>query len=261
MDKPYYGDLCSLYYDIDKPTAPTDELAYLLSFASPNMRILEPMCGSGRFIIPFVERGFQIDGFDLSKDMITRCREKLRPLSASPRIDVCDFAAFDLNREPYDLIFIAAGSFSLLTDPAAIIQALQVMKQALTSTGRIVLSVLTDKQYRSTTEVDETKRLESGADQVGGKVSKGPIEVVLSGESTYDRDQHIQYSTLTYELYMDGRYVRSEVEDFNIRMYQPNAFDTIAEQCGFIIDRKYTNFNQDQFDFHNVEVILYELRK
>ncbi|WP_156826214.1 class I SAM-dependent methyltransferase [Paenibacillus terrigena] len=262
MDKHYYGDLCSLYYDIDKPTAPSEELNYLLSFASKEMRILEPMCGSGRFIIPFVERGYPIDGFDVSKDMIARCRDKLRSMDSSSRIDLCDFAAFDSNREPYDLIFITAASFSLLTDRAVIDQALQMMKHSLKSSGRIVLSVITDLEYRnnSSSKVDEAK-LESDAEHQSKKVRKGSIEVVLKGDSTYDADEQIQSSTLSYDLYVDGRYVHTEVEDINLRLYHPNELDDIVEQCGLQIDHKYTNFDKNQSDFLNADVILYELRK
>ena len=42
------------------------------------MRILEPMCGSGRFIIPFLEEGFNIEGFDISDDMLNSCRERMK---------------------------------------------------------------------------------------------------------------------------------------------------------------------------------------
>ena len=33
------------------------------------MKILEPLCGSGRFLIPFYKRGYDICGTDLSKEM------------------------------------------------------------------------------------------------------------------------------------------------------------------------------------------------
>ena len=40
------------------------------------MSILEPLCGSGRFLIPFLERGFEICGLDLSEEMLAKLKKK-----------------------------------------------------------------------------------------------------------------------------------------------------------------------------------------
>lgn len=47
------------------PQPREDELAFFLSYAQPDSRILEPLCGSGRFLLPFLQRGFSIYGVDL----------------------------------------------------------------------------------------------------------------------------------------------------------------------------------------------------
>lgn len=56
--KNYYGSLCTEMYEILHESAPGDELNFYLSYAEKGMSILEPLCGSGRFLIPFLERGF-----------------------------------------------------------------------------------------------------------------------------------------------------------------------------------------------------------
>lgn len=38
-----YGDLCTELYERLHPTAPEDELAFFLSYARPDSRILEPL--------------------------------------------------------------------------------------------------------------------------------------------------------------------------------------------------------------------------
>ena len=53
-----YKKLCSEYYDLDKPSAPTEALEYYHKEAlRANGPVLEPMCGTGRFLIPLLERG------------------------------------------------------------------------------------------------------------------------------------------------------------------------------------------------------------
>ncbi len=48
-----YGSLCTEYYELERPNAPEDALRCYLQFAQEaHGPILEPMCGSGRFLIP-----------------------------------------------------------------------------------------------------------------------------------------------------------------------------------------------------------------
>jgi len=48
-----YGSLCTEFYDLDKPSAPADALAFYVERArKAGGRVLEPMCGSGRFLLP-----------------------------------------------------------------------------------------------------------------------------------------------------------------------------------------------------------------
>lgn len=62
----YYGSLCTEMYEILHKEAPQEELEFYLSYAEKEMSILEPLCGSGRFFVPFLKRGFYIKGIDNS---------------------------------------------------------------------------------------------------------------------------------------------------------------------------------------------------
>ena len=74
--KNYYGSLCTEMYEILHEKAPQDELNFYLSYAEKGKKILEPLCGSGRFLIPFMERGFDICGMDLSGEMLEKLKQK-----------------------------------------------------------------------------------------------------------------------------------------------------------------------------------------
>lgn len=262
MEKHYYGELCSLFYDLDKPEAPKEQLDFWMSFADKKMKILEPMCGSGRFLLPFLQQGYQIDGFDASADMIHRCIEKVTSLGISTRIDICDFNTFDTTAEKYDRIFIAAGSFSLLTEREEVIKALQVMKNSLTSTGRIVLSVESDLSYRGSdpSRVNQ-EQLELAAFEEGKRVGKDSVEVALHSKHAFDTDEQILYSMISYELYIDHKHVRTEYEDFHLRLYQPDEFEHIVEQSGLVVGNKYADIDKSHVDFQNAEEIYYVLHK
>lgn len=72
----YYGSLCTELYEILHKEAPEDELNFYLSYAKQGMKILEPLCGSGRFLIPFMDKQLNIFGIDLSKEMLQKLIEK-----------------------------------------------------------------------------------------------------------------------------------------------------------------------------------------
>lgn len=52
----YYGSLCTKMYEILHNKAPQDELDFYLSYAEKGMSVLEPLCGRGRFYIPFLKK-------------------------------------------------------------------------------------------------------------------------------------------------------------------------------------------------------------
>ena len=62
-------------YEILHEKAPQDELNFYLSYAEKGKKILEPLCGSGRFLIPFMERSFDICGIDLSCEMLEKLKQ------------------------------------------------------------------------------------------------------------------------------------------------------------------------------------------
>src|SRR3990167_10571677 len=72
-----YKDLCTQFYDLDKPSASTDALDFYIGYAKrANGPIFEPMCGTGLFLIPMLEKGFDVEGSDASKYMLSICKEK-----------------------------------------------------------------------------------------------------------------------------------------------------------------------------------------
>ena len=133
--KNYYGKLCAETYEVLHAEAPEDELAFYLSYAHAGDKILEPMCGSGRFLIPFMERGFDITGIDLSEEMLSALYRK------APRAHAFkgDILKFDSDA-PYDYIFISSGSFSLFTDEGAEDRVLVKLRSLLAPGGKMAIA-------------------------------------------------------------------------------------------------------------------------
>ena len=131
----YYGSLCTEMYEILHEQAPQDELDFFLSYAEKGKKILEPLCGSGRFLIPFLERGFDIFGMDLSEEMLGKLKRKA-PNARVMQADIISFTA----EEKFDYIFIPSGSISLFTDMSVCKGILQKMKELLAPGGKFVFA-------------------------------------------------------------------------------------------------------------------------
>ena len=107
----YYGELCTKMYESDKSMAEGPELSFYLSYAKGRkMKVLEPMCGNGRMLIPFIQHGVDTDGFDISEDMLKVCKEKARKLNLQLNVFQKRIEEFN-SAKKNDLIMIPNGSF------------------------------------------------------------------------------------------------------------------------------------------------------
>jgi len=76
-----YRQLCSEFYDVDKKYASSEEVDFYRKFFNEDDLILEPMCGSGRLLIPLMQKGYNIHGIDNSPDMLKACKERAAHLN------------------------------------------------------------------------------------------------------------------------------------------------------------------------------------
>lgn len=106
------------------------ELNFYLSYAKQGMKILEPLCGSGRFLIPFMDKQLNIFGIDLSKEMLQKLIEK-QPNAKVVQKNLLEYSS----EEKFDYIFITSGSVSLFTDIDLCKQILSKLKMMLAKRG------------------------------------------------------------------------------------------------------------------------------
>src|SRR4051812_41356507 len=111
-----YLSLCAEYYDLDKPVCNESELNFYLQYCKKtNGPILEPMCGTGRFLLPILQRGFDVHGFDASLFMLERLQHKAKAIGLQPNCWQGYLEDLDHGLK-YDLVFIPSGSFCLILD-------------------------------------------------------------------------------------------------------------------------------------------------
>ena len=62
-----------------------DEIAYFQKYVERGQPALDVACGTGRLLIPYLREGLDVDGCDVSADMIALCREKAEREGLSTR--------------------------------------------------------------------------------------------------------------------------------------------------------------------------------
>lgn len=244
VKKNYYGSLCTEMYEILHEKAPQDELDFYLSYAEEGKKILEALCGSGRFLVPFLERGFDICGMDLSSEMLSKLKMKA-PNAKVVQVDILEYSP----NEQFDYIFISSGSVSLFTDINLCKKILGKLKGLLTPKGKFVFAVDTVADRCS----DDTDYKES----VSVK-TKGGFELILRSKNYYDEQSQTQFSPGIYELYSGTELLQSETMDFQTHLYKFGEMEQYLTEIGFTEIKTYSSFSKDIAVDDKCEMFLFE---
>jgi ubiquinone/menaquinone biosynthesis C-methylase UbiE len=218
-----YKSLCTEYYHLDKPLPPENAFAFYLQFArQANGPIFEPMCGTGRFLIPFLEMGLEIYGLDASAQMLNICRQ--RCAEKKLKTVLYEQLLTQLNIEQkFNLIFIPSGSFGLFTQESDIKQVLQVLYRHLNSGGKLIFEIETLHARPQMEGIWSGSWVERPD---GGKI-------LLSTLSHFNEKQKVLNTICRYELLQENRIEMTEIEDFKVRLYEHHELDIYLEAAGF----------------------------
>ncbi|KTD53471.1 methyltransferase [Legionella santicrucis] len=245
-----YQSLCTEVYDLSKPTAPQDDYSFYRSYAmEANGRILEPMCGTGRFLLPLQEEGFDVYGFDASEAMLTRLDAKAKDMQIKPNVGH-GFLEDLSQSQTYKLIFIPTGSFGLITGLEDIQKSIKAVYDHLDNQGCFVFEVET--QYAVPKELNVWRgsrwRLPDGR------------KILLSQLAILDGE--ICYSLGKYELVEQVSVIQTEIEEYQIRIYYDTAFLTnLLFSAGFSEVRQVKAFDRTKSPDETDESIVFECRK
>lgn len=210
-----YGELCTLFYDLDKPTAPALALEWYAR-RLPRESVLEPMCGSGRFLVPLLQQGFQVTGADPSAAMLNACRARLAALRLSAPLFQQSLEELNLPSR-YAAAFIPASSFCLIAEPD---EALQRLRRHLLPGALLLLEF-------------EQPRLDAGPGKTSRIVTRGSTQIRLESRSEYDAQTGIETFFNRYELKKSGRVIQTEDEVLKLRSYKPQALEGLLARAGF----------------------------
>ncbi len=209
----YYGELCTKVYESNKSLADGKELEFYLSFVTDKkMKVLEPMCGNGRMLVPFLQHGVDIEGFDISEEMLKACREKCEKLKLNANVYYEKIENFKSDKK-YDLIMIPFGSFSLLPD-RLVYPSLENMRSVLKGGGKLLLTIVPKKaDINEIPDWIETNRIDFDGETI-----------IEYKKVQYDEQNEMLHTRLKYLSIKENKINRVEIMDFPIRLYELDEF-------------------------------------
>jgi SAM-dependent methyltransferase len=102
--------------------------------------VLEVGCGTGRVLIPTLEAGADIDGFDIQPAMLEELRTKANLRGLEPRVFEADMRDFTMPRR-YELVTIPFRAFMHVLEIDEQIRTLRCCREHLEPGGRLILNL------------------------------------------------------------------------------------------------------------------------
>ncbi|SHI52916.1 Methyltransferase domain-containing protein [Clostridium amylolyticum] len=244
----YYGRLSSEVYDMDKPIGHSfgDVEFYMNRLESCKGAILEPATGTGRILIPLLEKGLNIHGFDISKDMLKICENNCKKRGLNTKLFEAKMESFSQDTK-YEAIIVPTGTFLLLHKRADSIKALQNFYNHLSNGGRLILDIALQTDISIGTVSTRTWECPNG-------------DIITLENKTVKVDYINQYTIShgRYEKWREGVLIQTELEYFPLRWYGVEEFRLILENIGFKDIMISSDYKLGQYPSDSEEIITFE---
>ena len=257
MNKPplkTYLKLCTEFYDLElkNDQKAAIALSFFMDYAiKANGKILEPMCGSGRFLIPMLQAGLDIEGFDASSHMLDALKQKHASISTSKPPIWQQFIEDFTNDKLYNLIFIPFGSWGLITDLENSKKSLEIMHSHLAPGGKFIIEIDT---IASAPE-------QCGIPMHGSHIRDNESRIVLNTIPSYNKRTQMFTATCRYELFIKNILKTTENENFEQYLYRFDEMDKLLKDAGFTEIKKYADYSKAPATNTKTPIVIYECTK
>ncbi len=217
-----YGTLSAEVYDLDKPigTSFGDVEYYRKTLDGVQGRVLEPAVGTGRVLIPLLEAGITVDGYDNSSEMLAVCRDRCREHGFDPILSEADMRLFRAPGE-YAAVILPAGSITLLNGQAELMRALDWFHEALEMDGRLIIDV------PAPALLGEPEPMRHWADNEF-------VWTLQTMATEYDPAMNQTTRWLRYEKWQDGSLLATELQVFTLQHWSITEFTNLLITAGFV---------------------------
>ncbi|MDQ2690472.1 MAG: class I SAM-dependent methyltransferase [Chloroflexota bacterium] len=223
---------------------------------------LDAGCGTGRLLIPFLRAGLDVDGVDISGDMLAYCEQTARREGLSPRLYRQALHQLDLPRQ-YQTI-VVCGAFGIGVSREQDFVALQRFHQHLLPGGILALEVYVPY---ADTKVWPLWRKDARADlpepwpeHVGKAPGDDREYDLIYRLAAVDPLEQQTLGEMRMLLYKDRQVIEDKTFPLTSNYYFRNEMRMLLEQAGFSIEAEKGDWTDEDADADH-EVIVFFARK
>ena len=215
------------HFNTDGPEI--EEYGRVVADAQP---ALDAGCGAGRLLVPWLRAGYDVDGCDVSEDMLDRCRERARREGFEPTLWATPLHELRPPRS-YRTV-VCCGTFGLGSTREQDEEALRRLHDALEPGGTLILDheVARPGQFRIDTplpapwpERGDRRRAEDG--------SEYELRVRRLDVDEADRSETLEIRAWKWDA--AGRLLAEETRELSMRSYPRDELARMFERAGFAV--------------------------
>ena len=212
--------------------------------ATARIRRIGGQCrrATGRLLLEYLAGGIDIDGVDVSPEMLDICRQKAQKLGLHPALYQQHMEALDLPRS-YRTIIVPSSSFQLITNAQDAAEAMQRFWRHL-EPGGILVTPFMIPWDGPTAESIVVLDWEVVAEQVR---PEDGLLIRRWARATYDLAHQLEHTEDRYEVIREGEIIASEHHSRSpaSRWYTPSQAIKLYEDSGFTTIRILKEFTQE----------------
>lgn len=233
-----------LYDDFASSLKTNEEVAFLKQIFNKNQQIIEFGCGTGRTLIPLLQSGFQISGFDFSKNMIKRAKEKLKREKINTTLYIKDLTNFSF-RSKFDGAILSQRTLNFISTAEKQRKALENIAKVLKKGSILVINLMPSNP--------------DGFSQVQKTLKKtGTFKNSATGKNVELWENWIpnpiqQTWTFTDE-FREGK--KKAKTTMKMRILFESEMKNLSELCGFKTLNIYGNWKKAKYDAKSSDLIF-----
>jgi SAM-dependent methyltransferase len=195
---------------------------------------LDVGCGTGRLLLDFLASGLDVDGVEVSPEMLAICRAKAaaQGLDVAGRIHQQAMENLALPRR-YKTIFVASFSIMLVTDPSAAARAMTRFYEHL-APGGVAAMAFKSRFWADGAPPPQMQWSEWEVDSEAVRPDDG-VTIRRWVRLRFDHDRQLLDEGFRYEAIRDGVVVRTEHHGRvpTLRWYSQDEARALFERAGF----------------------------
>ena len=200
--------------------------------------ILELGSGTGRVLIPLLEKGYDISGLENSHDMIEVCKQKCIDKNLS-NIEIYEMSMLNFKiKKLFNLIILPSGSLSLFTKDDEVKSLFVSVYDHLNTSGLFVFEVMKIP--------NEKKQWKSSNIWTGNWFEDDEGTIITQRKlMKYNKETHCWKCPAIYEKYKNGKLVDSELNMRVGRLFNQDEIEKLLAESGFTDINAYNLMSYD----------------